>query len=263
MEGAFAGKGTQGATAITLDIDWAPDFVIDMVADILIEANVPATWFVTHASPAVDRLRERNDLFELGIHPNFLPNSSHGTTVPEVLAYCMDLVPDAVSMRSHALVQSSVILSYVMMETPIQFEASLFLPHATHLVPIVHHIGHRRLVRLPYWWEDDAEMLCPVPEWDVATTLSSPGLKIFDFHPIHIVLNSASMTGYAELKQLGALQSVLQSHCDAHIFGGRGTGTAFRDLVDRLSATGAGTRIDAIGRGFLAAVTASRERVAL
>ncbi|HET7110393.1 MAG TPA: hypothetical protein VFI41_05940, partial [Gemmatimonadales bacterium] len=33
----------------TLDVDWAPDCVIDHVAEELRQAGVPATWFVTHA----------------------------------------------------------------------------------------------------------------------------------------------------------------------------------------------------------------------
>ncbi len=66
--------------AITLDVDWAPDFMIDAAAQALVDREVKATWFVTHASPAVERLREHPDLFELGIHPNFLAGSSHGAT---------------------------------------------------------------------------------------------------------------------------------------------------------------------------------------
>ena len=62
--------------ALTFDIDWAPDWAIDLTAGILREREVRATWFVTHESPAVDRLREDSELFELGIHPNFLPGST-------------------------------------------------------------------------------------------------------------------------------------------------------------------------------------------
>jgi len=83
--------------AITLDVDWAPDFVIEDVAELLINSSVRATWFVTHASSAIDDLRKRPDLFELGIHPNFLPGSTQGADVDSVLNHCMSLVPDAVS----------------------------------------------------------------------------------------------------------------------------------------------------------------------
>ena len=94
---------------VTLDVDWAPDCVIDAVAALLIDANVRATWFITHESPALDRLRQRPDLFELGIHPNFFPGSTHGTDPKEILRHCMSLVPEAKSIRTHGLYQSGQI----------------------------------------------------------------------------------------------------------------------------------------------------------
>ena len=56
---------------ITVDIDWAPDIAIAATAKYLIENEVKATWFITHASPEVERLKEYPQLFELGVHPNF------------------------------------------------------------------------------------------------------------------------------------------------------------------------------------------------
>ncbi|SVD69909.1 uncharacterized protein METZ01_LOCUS422763, partial [marine metagenome] len=47
---------------ITIDIDWAPGWMIDFVTAILIENGVKATWFVTHASPAIESIRERPDI---------------------------------------------------------------------------------------------------------------------------------------------------------------------------------------------------------
>ena len=38
---------------LTIDLDWAPDWMIEYVANELIRAQVKATWFVTHASHAV------------------------------------------------------------------------------------------------------------------------------------------------------------------------------------------------------------------
>src|SRR4028119_935918 len=102
---AATSNDAQPRVAITLDVDWAPDFVIDSVAETLRRARVKCTWFVTHPSPAVDRLRRHPELFELGVHPNFLPGSTQGATAADVLNYCRRLVPDARSMRTHSLVQ--------------------------------------------------------------------------------------------------------------------------------------------------------------
>ena len=62
---------------ITLDIDWAPDFIIKKVDEILKEKGVKATWFVTHNSAYLNNLA-KNKNYELGIHPNFLPNTTQG-----------------------------------------------------------------------------------------------------------------------------------------------------------------------------------------
>ena len=96
----LSSRQRDGALVLSFDIDWAPDFAIDAVAQKLISRSVKATWFVTHLSPAISRLAERPDLFELGIHPNFLPGSDHGGSPAEVLAFMNTLVPNAVSVRN-------------------------------------------------------------------------------------------------------------------------------------------------------------------
>ena len=97
--------------ALTIDIDWAPDFAIKKLADALIRHKVKCTWFVTHESPAIKELRNHSDLFELGIHPNFFPGSTHGNNEKEVLDYMVSIVPGAKTVRSHALLQSSRLLN--------------------------------------------------------------------------------------------------------------------------------------------------------
>ena len=136
---------------ITLDIDWAPDYAIDFAANLLIEAQVRATWFVTHNSPAVDRLRQHPNLFELGIHPNFLPGTTHGKTEAEILSHCMGLVPQSSTVRTHGLVQWSNLLEKIIDETSVKVDVSLFLPHATALEPLVYYWENgKELIRLPY-----------------------------------------------------------------------------------------------------------------
>jgi hypothetical protein len=82
-------------------------------------------------------------------------------------------------------------------------DVSLFLPHASHLVP--HRLffdSQVSILRFPYFWEDDAETWRPQPCLSVADLElnRSSGLKIFDFHPIHIALNATSMDPYGRCK---------------------------------------------------------------
>jgi hypothetical protein len=233
---------------ITVDIDWAPDFVIDSVAERLITYQVRATWFVTHASPAIERLRQYPDLFELGIHPNFLPGSTHGGTTETILTHCMRLVPTATSMRTHALIQSSPLLIKIMTQTPITTDVSLFLPYASFLHPVEFWWQHRRLVRIPYFWEDDLEMERFIPSWHLTPLLQiGEGLKIFDFHPIHIYLNSARMEPYQSLKQrVPRLVEATPSDVDGYIQADAGTNSLFTEIVEYLAVNGRSARIQDI-----------------
>jgi hypothetical protein len=182
---------------VTLDVDWAPDWMIDAVAAQLAAAGVPATWFATHASPALERLRERADLFELGVHPNFRPGSTHGGSVEEVLAHVMALVPDAVSARSHGVVQSGALLHELVLRTPIRIDSTTFLPGMAHVRPVVQHTPAGALVRVPFVWADDYEALRPDASWTWDGLFAEPGLKVVLFHPSRICGDEGSAPGPA------------------------------------------------------------------
>jgi hypothetical protein len=227
-----------GRTAITLDVDWAPDDVVDDVAARLIGSAVRATWFVTHASPAIERLGRQPDLFELGIHPNFGMGSTHGDTPEAVLDHCMALVPEARSMRTHGLVQSSALLALVRGRTPITTDASLFLPRARAVETVSYPLATGALRRVPYIWEDDAEMYRTEPSWDAWELANRvQGLAVFNFHPIHVALNSADMGAYESLKERG-LEDVSRDAIAALRNAGEGAGTAFDALLDGLAGSG-------------------------
>lgn len=230
--------------AITLDIDWAPDSAIDFAAEFLRKHRVRATWFVTHRCAAVERLSEHPDLFELGIHPNFLPGSTHGDTPEKVLEYCMNLVPTGRSMRTHGLVQSTSLLQTVMTQTPIETDVSMLLPRASSLEPFVWARGGRILLRMPYFWADDVEMENGRPSWDLSPLVAGPGLRIFAFHPIHVFLNSMDFQSYGKLKAAVAhLNEATDAAMLPFVHEGVGTRTLFVALVEYLGRTGESLRI--------------------
>lgn len=119
---------------LTFDVDWAVDKYITAVVDLLTKHKVKSTWFITHPSTVIESLKN-NELFELGIHPNFRKNSTQGKTIEEVLDYCLSIVPEAVSMRSHALYQSTDLIYIVTSSSKILFDSSTFLPYATNIRP--------------------------------------------------------------------------------------------------------------------------------
>lgn len=236
--------------AITFDIDWAPDCAIDFTADLLKQLGVRSTWFVTHLSPAVERLRSRPDLFELGIHPNFMPGSSHGVNPETVLKTCMSFVPDAVSVRSHGLLQSGNLFDSVMAHTPITCDVSLFLPMALQVEVVKYERFGQVLWRAPYVWEDDYVM-----EASAITNRSDAmfsgfeaflararGIQIFNFHPIHVFLNSNSMEKYDAMKRVHPRLTSLTVDAVAPFLENEraGTRTALLDLASAIANRGGG-----------------------
>jgi len=223
---------------LTLDVDWAPDYVIDYVAEILIAHKVKTTWFITHESDAIHRLSKNSELFELGIHPNMLNGSTHGKTEDEVLKHIKAIVPDAVSMRTHGLYQSSNFLIKAAKEYGILYDVSLFLPKTPCLQPHYIKFDHSLLWRVPYFWEDDSEMFEDDPIWHISDYTQMRGLKVFDFHPIHIALNTEKFERYNALKQIKALKSWDIEFIEEYANKGIGTKNIFLDLVHELTGKG-------------------------
>lgn len=221
---------------VTLDIDWAPDFVIDEVASILESAAVRATWFVTHASAAVDRLAQRADLFELGAHPNFLPGSSHGADIAAVLDHVEALVPTATSVRTHGLYQSGAYLAAIAQRRQLTTDVSLFLPGLSRLRPFRQWLVGGSIVRVPYTWADDHELLRPARPWSLDQLDPIGGPKVLDFHPIHIYLNSADPAAYARLRAACPdLTRLRPDVASEHVNPTHGTRTLFEQVVQRLA----------------------------
>lgn len=185
--------------AITLDVDWAPDCAIDAVASLLVEHRTKATWFITHASPAVERLRAHGGLFELGVHPNFHEGSTHGTNPADVLNHVMTLVPDATSVRTHGLVQSTRLFGLMLERTPLRNDVSLLLSYAPGLRSAPLRVGRGEMRRIPFFWEDDLEVDRTDARWHVDwVDCHDPGLKVFAFHPLAVYINwccSAQLDG--------------------------------------------------------------------
>jgi len=239
--------------SITFDIDWAPDWCVAMCANMCREAGVPATFFVTHSMDILDDLAA-DPLFELGIHPNFLPGSSHGNNTQAVLDACMTMVPSACSMRTHGLVQSSQLFSLIADKYPeIQNDASLLLTFSEGVNPTELYIGSppRRIVRIPYVWEDDLVWNWPQWRWTPWVPKKS-GAYVYNFHPIHVAINSADIGNYAILKEKMGDRAVFlaeEKDCQSLSNPGEGTATFLAGLLKSLSSTQTRT-IDDIAESF-------------
>lgn len=225
---------------VTLDVDWADDALVDAAAAVLRDGGVPATWFCTHASPALERLRADPALFELGIHPNFRPGSSHGDTVAGVLDHVMAVVPEAVSSRSHGVVQSGEILAALVERTPVRIDCTTFWPAAVPPAPVRQPTPHGDLVRVPFVWSDDFEPLRARPDWDLRRFCDPPAgsLAVLLFHPVRVGLDLATQAEYERARHAPPGTPAQRP----------GPRRAFEQLVGHLGRSGRARRLrDAVG----------------
>ncbi|WP_100655822.1 hypothetical protein [Alteromonas flava] len=223
----------QSFAYITLDIDWAPDFVLESVIEMVAKANVYATWFITHNTPLLETLAQ-NPKFELGIHPNFnfLLTGQRDplglTDYKQVIDHYMHLVPNAVSMRSHSLVQGPAIFAHAL-EKGIQIDSSLFVPASSNSASLTLLQDYSGLKRAPYFWGDYAAFSDPKAV-SASKLLQRDGLKIFNFHPIHLYLNSDSIERYSASKSAARNANAYAPLVND----GFGTKQRFEQLVDAL-----------------------------
>ncbi len=189
---------------ITLDIDWAHNDILADSIELIEMHRVPATWFVTHDTPLLLRLRSNPD-FELGIHPNFnfLLNgdSRAGHDAAEVVDRILAIVPEAKAVRSHSTTQSSNLLD-LFLNRGLTHECNSFIPvqSGIELKPWCLWFN---LTRVPYYWEDDVSCLYSSDnELSMGKLIGMRGLKVFDFHPIHVFLNTESLDRYERTRSL-------------------------------------------------------------
>jgi hypothetical protein len=183
---------------LTFDIDWAHDDVLNYSIDIVEKADVSATWFITHKTALLDRLRE-NPKFELGVHPNFnfLLNGDfrNGSNYVEVVERLLEIVPEAKSVRSHSVTQSSYILQ-LFVEKGLKYDCNHFIPAQAEIELKPWKLWNG-LTKVPYYWEDDVACICR-DSLHFDLLLNRKGIKVFDFHPIHVYLNTEDMKRYEE-----------------------------------------------------------------
>lgn len=178
---------------LTFDLDWCSDDVLEYLLLKLIKYKVPATFFITHDTKLLAKIREY-DFLELGIHPNFDKNSTHGEEYKSVIDYCLKIVPEAISSRPHGLKISSNKLIY-MMKKGIKIDCSIFMPYAAHLKEFDLIVNEDKILRVPYNWEDDYEFYQDKKKYSFLDIKKLTD-RILDFHPIHVYLNSNSDKQY-------------------------------------------------------------------
>lgn len=187
---------------LTFDIDWCSDEVLSYTLDILEKYDIKATFFVTHNTKLLYRMKNNSNI-ELGIHPNFNylldGDFRYGKNIDEVIKYYLKFVPDSISVRSHSLTQSTNIIG--------KFNDNKLINHCGTHIPYTSNINIKpyklwnKIVEIPFFWEDDIHCLYNW-DFDILQTLNYKSLKVYNFHPIHIFLNSNTLDNYEKSRDI-------------------------------------------------------------
>ena len=218
---------------LTADLDWASDYCLNSLASFAHERGITPTLFVTHDSPAVAALRAERCV-ECGIHPNFLPGSTHGEEPAAVIAHLLSIVSEPVATRCHHYLDSSEI-AHLLVANGLRIDSNICLMLQAALKPLAHCSG---LMRLPCFWEDDAHWQRGF-SWDFARlrkAFFTPGLKLLNVHPFMFTLNIPDAAFYARHKQhIQTLDAESASRL-RHV--GQGPATFLAEMIDAVGEEG-------------------------
>ena len=206
---------------ISIDVDWAPLDVISDTVSLLDKYNVAATFFMTDKP---DYTYE--EPHEVSIHPNFRDLDKIDQTIEDL----MTRHPGALGCRSHTLLTGGRILeslsrfniaycsNYMMIDQwPIK---RLKLPFDLIEYPI--YFADVTMLRLGEVYQ---------PSLRGTTQDRSESIMVFEFHPIHIYLNTPTIDFYNENKQFYQTPEELY----ARRYVGVGVRTVFENLLKEVS----------------------------
>lgn len=174
------------SVCVTVDVDFAPDYMIDECVGLLDSHGVAATFYATHPSPVVSRIDD-GGRYEVGLHPNLTPGSTQGASLREIVGMLRQHHPNARGNRFHLLGSSYRDLA-LLSGLGIEYDVSTLRFNGAYLLPVWH--ADIDLTKLTYFWEDGVcETAGLAPRLD-GVDLYAPGMKIFNFHPLNLYLNA-------------------------------------------------------------------------
>jgi len=213
-------------TFLTFDIDWAHDDVIDDTLQLLDEFQASCTLFATHSCGSLSNILIDSP-HEIGIHPNFnnlLKGESNDSSYISVCSDLKDQFPAASSVRSHSLCFGSLIQT-IYQQLRLTHDSSVIVPYQYNQIPLFPWKMWDNLTRIPYFFCDYVTAMNTGV--DFTGLPSRSGLKVFDFHPIHVFLNTESLARYEGTRSIHHNPKELIKHR----FDGYGTGSRLIDLL--------------------------------
>lgn len=213
---------------LSFDVDWAHDQVIEDTIKIVKSAGVESTWFVTHDTPLIQKIQDISGGTEVGIHPNFNPLLdgaciNPGDGAEKVLGDLLSLVPGPRAIRSHSLTQSERLVDQFRV-AGLTHISNCFLPYGCGIDAKPFSIWNDTVI-VPHCWQDNVALKMHLP-FPSDVELHS-GFHVFDFHPIHVFLNTENLDRYERTRHLHQRPAELIKHR----YDGEGTRTRLLALL--------------------------------
>lgn len=188
----------QPVFCFTSDIDWASESVLKAFFSKLPVEALKLTTFVTHRSETIEQVFRAGHI-QRGIHPNFLPGSSQGSTFREIIQSCVAIAPEATCTRSHRAFD--VTDTAHMLKNDFHFKCCSNT--ITTLAPrITPYWLESKLLQIPVFLEEGSflynQMGLTISPY--MKHFTSPGLKVISFHPINMVFNTPCITWMRQIK---------------------------------------------------------------
>lgn len=217
---------------VTVDLDWAPEPAIEETLDFLQERGVIPTVFATHRSPRVESSLGE---IEVGLHPFFHSDSSHGKTIEEVIDSVMALPHNSPAFRCHRYATCNE-SNRQMVEAGMKVSSNI----CTDLEIVPPFIDRLGLIQVPIYFEDGGYL------WNCQPLRRSfkpveEAITVMNIHPMHFVLNTPVFDYMLQIKRRFTRKEWIGMSCEqlnCLRYQGDGIRRLIIELIDAFNETG-------------------------
>lgn len=181
---------------VTIDIDWACEPAIEETLSFMQNQGISPTVFTTHRSEQLDAFMQH---IEVGLHPFFDQNSSHGSTIREVVDHVLELPHNLKAFRCHRFAACNA--SKLAMAEAGMLISSNVCTDLEIVPPFRDRFG---FLEVPIFLEDGGYLWrkhsLEMNELLEKAVLAN-GVKVILIHPMHFCLNTPDFNYMSRIKQ--------------------------------------------------------------
>lgn len=180
---------------LTSDVDFVSDDFLELAYKPL--KDYPLTVFMTEKSDFLENALQQTPSWEAEPHPNFCDGSTHGSSLEEVFATIEHFSGDRLGFRCHKYYSSNDI-EEAFAGKGFAYASNICTDLST-VSPFWDRCG---ILQIPIFFEDGGYLKYHgIPKLDdILKRMTDNGVYVFNFHPIHLALNSCDFSAIRKLK---------------------------------------------------------------